>query len=74
MKSHNLTALAVGATAAIGVVALLSVLRADSMKRRRDGADALSGARSQIERWDGEGGQVAQEFDDDEQESGLGHA
>jgi hypothetical protein len=56
VKSHNITALAVGATAAIGVLALLSVLRADSMKRRiRDGADR-AGTRSQIERWDGEGG------------------
>ena len=72
MKSNNLTALAIGATAAIGVLALLSVLRADSMTRRgRDDADRR--AQAQIDRWDGEGGQIAQETLE-EQESGLGHA
>jgi hypothetical protein len=70
VKSHNLTALAVGATAAIGVLALLSVLRADSLRRRTlGGSDAVQGARSQIERWDGEGGQILPEGPDDEQDA-----
>jgi hypothetical protein len=75
VKSHNLAALAVGATAALGVVALLSMLRADTLRRRsRDGTEALSGSQRQIERWDDEGGQVAQDAADEGQESGLRHA
>ena len=50
---------------------MLSVLRADSFRRRtRDGSDALQGAGSPIERWDGEGGQIWQEALDDEQTEG----
>ena len=77
MKSTNLTALAVGATAGMALLALLSVLRADSMKRRSAGEpEGRDGSRSQIDRWDAEGGHLWPDghADDDELESGLGHA
>ena len=75
MKSNNLTALAVGATAGIALLALLSVLRADSMKRRSAASDSRDGSRLQIDRWDAEGGHLWPDSpDDNERESGLGHA
>jgi hypothetical protein len=77
LKSTNLTALAVGATAGIALLALLSVLRADSTKRRGIAdSDGRNASRLQIDRWDAEGGHLWPDSpdDDDERESGLGHA
>ena len=54
--SNNRTALAVAATAGIAAIALLAVLRSDSMKRRR--MEALRSARYQLDRWDAEGGNI----------------
>lgn len=56
------TAFAVGATAGLAVVALLAVLRSDSIQRRERQARARS-ARYQLDRWAGEGGQAPDDPD-----------
>ena len=55
----NRIALAVAATAGIGVIALLAVLRSDSMMRRSRGRGELEpGTGYQLDRWANEGGSV----------------
>jgi hypothetical protein len=55
----NRIALAVAATAGIGMIALLAVLRSDSMMRRSRGRDDLErGTGYQLDRWANEGGSI----------------
>ena len=61
MKSNIRAALAVGATAGIAAIALLTVLRSDGIRSRRERRDAERTDRYQLERWDGEGGSLAEE-------------
>ena len=63
MNTNDRIALAVGATAGIAVIALLALLRSDSLgRRRRDGGDDGRSARYQFDRWDNEGGSIPEDI------------
>lgn len=70
MNSKSRTALAVAATAGVAALALLAVLRADSMAR----AGRRAQGRFDLQRWDYEGGNIPEvSISSGEQGSVLGH-
>jgi hypothetical protein len=61
VTTNNRIALAVAATAGIGAIALLAVLRSDSFARRNRSRGDTVNTGYQLDRWANEGGSLADE-------------